>query len=183
MVKRLGVVLVLAFACIASGAEPPKLPAPKAPAVPEADGYVVIPDASVPPSRSHVYKAIFDSTQGSDDPKAILPALNMLGSELNAMAVAGVPSKNVKFVVSFHGPAVQGLLKDDAYRKKFGVSNPNIPVLKTLRSLGVELYVCGQFLAFEHVDTATLSPDVAIASDALIVLMTYQNQGYALLSF
>jgi hypothetical protein len=28
---------------------------------------------------------------------------------------------------------------------------------------------------------ATISPDVRVASDAMIVLMTYQNQDYALL--
>jgi len=34
-----------------------------------------------------------------------------------------------------------------------------------------------------RVDPKTLSPDVAVASDALIVPMRYQNAGYALLSF
>jgi intracellular sulfur oxidation DsrE/DsrF family protein len=45
------------------------------------------------------------------------------------------------------------------------------------------MYVCGQNLAFEKIDPTTLAPEVAVASDALIVLMTYQNKGYALLSF
>ena len=37
--------------------------------------------------------------------------------------------------------------------------------------------------AFDKTDPKTLSSDVTIASDALIVLMTYQNNGYALMSF
>jgi intracellular sulfur oxidation DsrE/DsrF family protein len=43
--------------------------------------------------------------------------------------------------------------------------------------------VCGRQLAFAGTDTKTLTSEVTVASDALIVLMTYRNQGYALLSF
>ena len=46
-----------------------------------------------------------------------------------------------------------------------------------------EIFVCGQNLAADKIDPKTLSPDVQIATDALIVLMTYQNNGYSLLSF
>ena len=160
-----------------------KWPEPVAPAVPEADGYVAIPNSAVPPSKTHVYKAIFDATQGASDPGHLLPAINMLGSELNAFAAAGVPAANIRFALVFHGAAVEGLRNDDAYRAKFGVGNPNLAVLKKLKALGVGLFVCGQFLAFERIDPAALTPDVTVASDALIVLMTYQNKGYALLSF
>ena len=38
-------------------------------------------------------------------------------------------------------------------------------------------------LAVDKIDPKTLSTDVEIASDALIVLITYQNNGYSLLSF
>lgn len=45
------------------------------------------------------------------------------------------------------------------------------------------MFVCGQNLVSDKIDPKTLSPDVSVASDGLIVLMTYQNRGYALLSF
>ncbi len=45
------------------------------------------------------------------------------------------------------------------------------------------MFVCGQNLAADKIDPKTLSTDVEIASDALIVLMIYQNNGYSLLSF
>src|SRR5262245_3480370 len=144
MPRRVCTVLILSLSSIVSThAEAPKWPAPVSPAVPEADGYVVIPNAAVPPSRSQTYKAVFDATQASGDPKQLLPALNMLGSELNALRAAGVPDANAKFVVAFHGAAVKGLLKDELYKAEFGVANPNLPVLRKLRALGVELYVCG----------------------------------------
>jgi len=157
--------------------------APKAPIVPDADGYVTILQAAVPPDKAHVYKAIFDATRVANKPTELLPALNMAGSELNAFAVAGVPLQNAKFAIVFHGPAINGILDDAHYREKFGVSNPNLKVLSQLKKSGAEIFVCGQNLAADKIDPKTLSPDVQIASDALIVLMTYQNNGYSLLSF
>jgi intracellular sulfur oxidation DsrE/DsrF family protein len=89
----------------------------------------------------------------------------------------------VKFAVVFHGPAIDGILNEKNYMTKFGVGNPNLPVLAAMKKAGVELFVCGQNLAFDHIDPGTLSADVSVASDALIVLMTYQNNGFATLSF
>lgn len=161
----------------------PRWPAPQAPAIPSADGFVVIPNAAVPPAPARTYRAIYNATQGSAKPDQLLPAVNMAGSELNAMKVAGVPAKNVKFVLVFHDVAMDGILDDKHYRARFGVANPNLPVLAAMRKAGVELFVCGQNVAFAGIDPATLTPDVRVASDALIVLMQYQNDGYALLSY
>jgi len=137
----------------------------------------------VPPDKTRVYKAIFDATRAADKPAELLPALSMAGSELNAFGVAGVPLQNTKFAIVFHGPAINGILDEAHYREKFGVSNPNLKVLSQLKKCGTEMFVCGQNLAADKIDPKTLSTDVEIASDALIVLMTYQNNGYSLLSF
>ena len=107
----------------------------------------------------------------------------MAGSELNAFSVAHVSQGKIRFAVVFHGAALDGILDDAHYRGKFGVANPNLPVLEQMRKAGVELFVCGQNLAAEHIDPATLAPSVSVASDALIVLISYQNHGYAVLSF
>jgi len=88
-----------------------------------------------------------------------------------------------RFVVVFHGAALDGILDDAHYKARFGVKNPNLKVLEELRHAGVKLFVCGPNLAFAGIDPSTLSPAVTVASDALIVLMTYQNDGYAVLSF
>jgi len=158
-------------------------PPPAAPVVPQADGYVVIPNAVVPPDKTRTYRAVFDATRGAETPKDLVPALNMAGSELNALAVGGVPGTNVKFAVVFHGAAMDGILDEAHYKARFGVSNPNLAAIAAMKKAGVEFFVCGQNLAFARIDPATLTPDVSVASDALIVLMTYENDGYALLSF
>jgi intracellular sulfur oxidation DsrE/DsrF family protein len=52
-----------------------------------------------------------------------------------------------------------------------------------MKKAGVEFFVCGQYLAGEKIDPKTLLPEVTLAADALLVLMHYQNNGYALMSF
>ncbi len=158
-------------------------PSPKAPVIPEADGYILIPDAAVRPEKNHVYKVIFDATAFPTDPSELLPAINNAGSELNAFGVEGIPKVNRKFAIVFHGSAIDGILDESHYKAKFGVTNPNLKILSRLRSEGVELYVCGQNLASLKMDPSAITPDISVASDALIVLMQYQNDGYALLSF
>ena len=158
-------------------------PSPKAPAVPEADGYVEIPNAALAPTKNSTYRAIFDATRPADKPTELLPALNMAGSELNALATANVPRANAKFAVVFHGPAVDGILDEAHYKAKFSTSNPNPKAISEMKKQGVEFFVCGQYLAAEKIDPKSLVPEVTVAADALLVLIHYQNNGYALLSF
>jgi hypothetical protein len=100
--------------------------ASKAPAVPEADGYVEIPNVAAAPTKSSKYRAVFDTTRSADKPTALLPALNMAGSELNALATVNAPLRNAKFAIVFHGPAVDGILDDEHYKAKFGTTKPKL---------------------------------------------------------
>jgi len=43
--------------------------------------------------------------------------------------------------------------------------------------------VCGQYVAAETIEPKSLVPEVTVAADALLVLIHYQNNGYALVSF
>jgi intracellular sulfur oxidation DsrE/DsrF family protein len=153
------------------------------PVIPQADGFIIIPNAKIPPDKNRIYRAVYDATKAPHDSSQIVPALNMAGSELNALAVSKIPLSHAKFVIVFHGAAINGILDDEHYKAKFGIANPNLAVLSGLKKAGVQLFVCGQNLLAENIDPKTISPDVAVASDALIVLMAYQNDGYALMSF
>ena len=158
-------------------------PAPKSPAIPQADGYVAIPNVALAPTKESKYQAVWDATRAADKPTQLLPVLNMAGSELNALAAANVPLQNAKFAIVFHGPAVDGILDDAHYKTKFGTENPNLKAIVEMKKQGVEFFVCGQYLAGEKIDPKSLTSDVTVAADALLVLMQYQNKGYALMSF
>ncbi len=172
-------IIVIATVTAAAAQWPP----PKSPAVPQADGYVEIPNVALPPNRGSKYYAIFDATRLADKATELMPALNMAGSELNALAASNVPLSNAKFAVVFQGRAVDGILDNKHYKVKFGIDNPNLKVIAQMKKQGVEFFVCGQYLAGEKIDPKSLTPDVTVAADALLVLMTFQNKGYALMSF
>ncbi|MFL6374551.1 MAG: DsrE family protein [Pyrinomonadaceae bacterium] len=182
MISRLilgcGITCMLTIAASAQ-----KWPEAKAPAFAEADPYVAIPGAALSPNSTSVYSGIFDATKLPSDRKTILPALNAVGGLMNDFAVGGTPDGNVHFVIVFHGAATDGILDNSHYKQMYGVDNPNLPVLAKMRKMGIELYVCGQFLAASKIDPATISKDVTVAADAYLVLIGYQNKGYGLMSF
>jgi len=164
------------------GASATDYPAPQAPAVPAGTGYVDVPDAAVAIDPKHVYKVMVDGINAAASPGAVTPALGRASLIVNALTVAHVPAANRKIVVVFHGPSVDGLLRDDAYRKQFGVSNPNTQVIEQLAAAGVELFVCAQHMANHKLDMKMLAPQVKLATAASIVLIAYQNEGYAVLA-
>ena len=108
-------------------------PSPKAPAVSGADGYVDIPNAVLAPTKNGTYRAVFDATRAAQKPTDLLPALNMAGSELNALAASNVPLANARFAVVFHGPAVDGILDEPHYKARFGMSNPNLKAIAEMK--------------------------------------------------
>jgi len=179
----LSALALVAGAALATTASAADWAEPKSPAIPAASGYVAIPGAAVPIRSDVVYRAVYDARLHADDPAQLIPAIDMAGSEMNALAVEGVPLTQAKFAIVFHAAGIDGILDNEHYKAKFGRDNPNLQVLTQLRKAGVELYVCGQNLAYDHVDPKILTPDVRVATDALIVLMTLENQGYALLSY
>ena len=176
-----GLALAISLALIstiAAGADTALIPPPAPPA-----SYVAIPGAAIQPDQAHVYKAIFDATKVAEMPDKIVPAVDMLGAEQDALLGSKVPAKNVNLTVVFHGEAIDAVLNDAAYKARHGVPNPNLAAIATAKKRGAEIFVCGQQMRIDGITPAMLSPDVTVASDALIVLMTYQNRGYALMSF
>jgi intracellular sulfur oxidation DsrE/DsrF family protein len=148
-----------------------------------------IPGALAAPDKSRVYRVIFNITQAAPKPEQPVAGVVFAATDLTALRTQGVPAPNTKFALIFHGAvggdlgAVAGILNNATYRDRFGVDNPNLAMLSALKRAGVEIMVCGQFLGAMKIDPKTLSPDVAVASEAFLTLITYQNNGYAVLEF
>ncbi len=164
-------------------------PAPVPAMISGALPYVPIPGAAVAPDRSHIYKVIFNVTHAPANPAQPIDGILFAATDLSTLRGQGVPGPNTKFALIFHGPggaslgAVDGILNNASYRAKFGVDNPNLGMLSELKKAGVDIMVCGQFLGAMKIDPKTLSPDVTVASEAFLTLITYQNNGYAVLEF
>jgi intracellular sulfur oxidation DsrE/DsrF family protein len=178
MLKSIAGLAALLFAAAASAA-----PEQLRPVVPEADGYIVIPEAAMKPDPALRYRMVFDARKGAEKPAELAPAINLAASELNTFVAAKVPASHYKIAVVFHGRVDDALLDNAHYKAKYGVDNPNLKPLAEMRKAGVELYVCGEQLTSDGVDFKWLTRDVTVAADGLLALTIFQNKGYAVLTF
>jgi intracellular sulfur oxidation DsrE/DsrF family protein len=109
------------------------------------------------------------------------PGLDHVARLLNLYALAGVPSDHLKIVLVVHGPATPIVMKNDAYRKLHQQDNPNSEIIHLLNGARVKLYICGQALAENKLEIASVNPEITLAVSALTVLIDYQLDGYALI--
>jgi len=140
-----------------------------------------LPQAAYQPDRNATYKVVFGLTKASDKPGEVSPALDRVARTVNLYVGAGVPLDHLKFVAIASGPATPIMLNDEQYRKKYGVANPNLPVIAQLRKAGIDVAVCGQAVAEHDFQYDWVDSQVTLALSALTTISELQQKGYALL--
>jgi intracellular sulfur oxidation DsrE/DsrF family protein len=135
----------------------------------------------VPLHDNAEYKAVFDIAAYSDDRTSLNHRLVSVARFLNMHARNDVPVENMHLAIVVHGAAVSNLLSHEAYLTRFGTDNPNLELLSKLHEAGVEIYVCGQSLAFGGVEASELQSSAKVALSAMTMLTSLQNDGYAFL--
>jgi intracellular sulfur oxidation DsrE/DsrF family protein len=129
------------------------------------------------------YKILIDVVTATDKPDIINENVENIARIINLHALAGVSNKKLHVVAVFHGPAVMNLLNNDAYQKKFGVSNPHLALFTALKEAGIPMYVCGQTLFKRNVEPSSIVPEVLPALSAITTITTYSAKGYTVLKY
>lgn len=130
------------------------------------------------------YKLLMELTgfaykgQDSSAKKEINAGLGTVARQLNLHEAAGIPRKNIDAVVVVHGGAIDAFLTNEKYKKRYGIDNPNIPLIKELQDYGVKIIACGQLMTFAKVEREDLVPGIKQALSAQTVLSTYQLKNY-----
>jgi len=114
-------------------------------------------------------------------PGAVKPDVEMVARYLKLHARAGVPLENMKLALVLHGGAGKGALNDEAYRKRFGVANPNTKLIQDLIGVGVQVILCGQTQTACGFHREELAPGVHVALSALTAAVTLEDEGYQLI--
>ena len=140
-----------------------------------------LPQAAYQPDRNATYKVVFGLTKAADKPGEVSPALDRVARTVNLYVSAGVPLDHLKFVAIASGPATPIVLNDEQYQKKYGIANPNLPVIAELRKAGVDVAVCGQAVAEHDFQYDWVDLHVTLALSALTTISELQQKGYALL--
>jgi intracellular sulfur oxidation DsrE/DsrF family protein len=142
---------------------------------------VASPDFATPTNMT--YRAVFDVAQSPEAADQLNTRIESLARFLNMLARAGVKPELVKLALVVHGAASKDMLTNAAYKARFGVDNPNAPLLAALQSKGVRVVLCGQTAAHRNFSRQELAPGVEIALSAMIALVVLQSEGYGLIAF
>ena len=146
-------------------------------------GIYDIPEATMRPSSDLDYKVIIDLYSGSESPDKLNPALNNVARMINLHAIGGADVEKMEVVLAIHGDANDAVMNNKSYFDRYKVDNPNIQLIKSLKSAGVKLTVCGQSLISKSVIPSQVLDEVEIATSMLTTVTTYQLNGYVFLSF
>lgn len=140
-----------------------------------------VPSPDVPTPLDARYRVVFDVAVGAPEPDQRNARLETVARFLNMHARAGVPRENMEVVLSVHGTAGKDLLDHDGYRARHGVENPNPGLVRALVEAGVRVVLCGQTSAARDLPREDLLPGVEMSLSAMTLLITLQNQGWALI--
>lgn len=153
------------------------------PMIPNFGGVFPIPYAEEKPDPTLDYNIVIEIERPSDKPDTLNWALNNVARLLNLHVSGGVPKEKIHVILAIHGGAAFTVMNNEAYRKKYGVDNPNLKLYQELQEAGVRIFVCGQSLIARNIDRLKMVPQVKIATSMLTTLTTYQLKGYATLKF
>ncbi|WEN15655.1 DsrE family protein [Rhodanobacter sp. AS-Z3] len=139
-----------------------------------------MPQAAYQPDRQATYKVVFSLSKPGAKPTEVSPSLDHVARAINLYVNAGVPLSHLKFVAIAAGPATPIVLNDEQYRAKYGVANPNLPLIAQLRKAGVDVAVCAQAVAEHDFRYDWVDQQVTVALSGLTTIIDLQQQGYAL---
>lgn len=128
-------------------------------------------------------KIRFDVSRSSPDVKTLSPAFETAARFLNMHARAGVSPERLKVAVVVHGEAAKDVLTNDAYRKRHGIDNPNLPLLVALKDAGVRLYLCGQSAGSRGIVASDVAATVQMALSAMTAHLVLNGEGFVLNPF
>lgn len=151
--------------------------------IPEFGKTYEVPNPDFKTDTDLVFKAVFDVAKAPQDPSKRNPYIETIARFLNMHEKAGIPVKNLHVRMAMHGQASYGLLKNEAYKEKFGVDNPNIELLKAIDKAGVEVILCGQTAGSRNITKERRLPLTQEALSAMTILIQSQGEGYRLIAF
>jgi intracellular sulfur oxidation DsrE/DsrF family protein len=136
------------------------------------------------PDPNMQYKLLFEFSgfalkgQDSTAKTDINLALSEVARQINLHEANGIARKNMNVVIVAHAAALYCFLTNEKYKKKYGIDNPNIPLIKELQDYGVKMLVCGQAMTFFNLEMEDLVPGVKQVLTAQTVISSYQLKGY-----
>ena len=138
-----------------------------------------VPFAEDRPDSTMTYKIVFEASQPIDTFSQIYPPLEHVARMYNLHVYGGVPQKNLDVVLVIAGFGIPAAMNNEAYKKKYGVDNPNLKVLEELKAAGVKIVGCAQAMMKNSIDPSDLNPIIKPIFSRFTTVSSYQLKGYA----
>ena len=133
--------------------------------------------------NSKEFKVVFDIMDSPESHEKVNPTIETAARFLNMHAQSGISNEKMKVALVVHNKASKDLMKNDAYRNKYGLDNPNAPLLSALLDVGVEIIFCGQSSVSSGIPPSATIDGVQIALSAMTALIQLQDEGFQLIKF
>jgi intracellular sulfur oxidation DsrE/DsrF family protein len=175
-VHRVGILFAALIVATPLGAQ--QAPRRTGPVIHSAGGVFEVTRVDFETPLDLTYRVAFDVSQAAESPTEVNPGLNTVARFLNMHGQAGVPLRQLQVAVVLHGTAGKDLLRNEVYRSRLGVDNPNAVLLQELVAAGVRLILCGQTAASRGLPTDGFFEPVELALSAMTALVVLQEEGY-----
>ena len=142
-----------------------------------------VPFAAERPDSTLQYKIVFEAGSAMDSASRIYEPLEHCARMYNLHAYGGVPKKNLDVVLVIAGFGIPTAMNNEAYRKRFGVDNPNLKILEEMKAAGVKIVCCAQAMMKNSIDATEINPDITPIFSRFTTVSTYQLKGYAYFRF
>ena len=148
------------------------------PMIPDYGRSSTVADADFQLLADHDYRVVWEITGYNSGPDAVNRNIDRVARFLNLHAKNGVPREKMHLAVVVHGAALASMTHNEAYQELNGMDNPTLELVERLGQAGVQLYVCGQSMAFRGWGKDMLASPVQLAPSAMTMMHLLQSQGY-----
>lgn len=135
---------------------------------------------AVIPSKNETYKILYRVTQ-SIEKQGVNKELWHVARLFNLLKAYNVPTENIHIVVVISGKGYSTALNNEAHLNYFKKENPNLELIDELIKNNIEIHICGQTIAGNHLDyKKDINPKIKLTLSAMIDIVEYNKRGYIL---
>ena len=145
--------------------------------------HVDLPNADFTTRADHVYRVAFEVLHPLHAPERPHLRLDAAARFMNMHAHAGVPKDNLQVKLILHGGGTRAAMTNAAYRERYDIDNPSLPLLQALSEAGVEIFLCEQSRVLNGLDASEIATPVKSALSAMTAVVTLQADGYQFLTY
>lgn len=129
------------------------------------------------------FKVVFDIMNSPEDTNQLNASIETAARFLNMHAQSGVSKDQMKVALVVHNKASKDIITNEAYKKRYGISNPNAEMVQELMDAGVQFIFCGQSSLSRNFPIEETIDGVQLSLSAMTALIQLQNEGYRLIKF